>query len=781
MLRTIWRVARGMAYQRLRQVVRTLTIAPPFMGLLIFLVLSVPAQLTDLYLGLWEDDWTTELPRGIAALAGLMLVSALLAYWHLFLARPRIEEVYAEYPDVGFHRNLTRIALGTTLALAALPGLGVLLGLWSASRLFEGTCASLDTARVQLIKGAGNSAAWLNNLAPDCQKVSGDLRVGEVRLELTAMVVAIAVFALLVVIKRRHRRRRPIALLAAAGSIAAIAVLGPMLTTQWFTETGMRVIVDLGWRAGPMAALMIVLTSALITIMGLSWISQRTKVPVLLFLVLLGALFAAQGLQGPGLPEQTDNRQIAPDTAKVEIPSKLDLKNSFADWLDAKKAKLEKKAKQDRPTGPYQVYIFAAEGGGIYAASAIALYLSSLQDQCDEFADHVFAISGVSGGAIGATLFDAMLSGIPHAGCDTPSTPIGAMTKRAGNILHADHLSPLLAFVLPDIIGKDLPIASTWDRAKALEWSFNCAFETSARPEPSASLCGDRHDGHGELMSGFGDYWRASNYEAPALVLNTTWVETGYRVAFAPRGFKFETISDGTLMAFSEVFDRARLSAKDKKTRERPDASWAATGLIQAAVASARFPLIEPPWSPQIPDRSWNFVDGGYVDNSGTNTALDLYKVLDPIAINSGAELHLIVLTDKSPELRVEALDGSGFRDIVAPIAALLNVRGQLANRALTESRASILALANQKDYPAKSTPGHKFISLDQRVWALPLGWKISKTELDYIRLMLGSPELCESGNEHVGSRSLGLAKIIYDNSCATKLMLEHIRRPANR
>jgi hypothetical protein len=43
--------------------------------------------------------------------------------------------------------------------------------------------------------------------------------------------------------------------------------------------------------------------------------------------------------------------------------------------------------------GDYPVYIFAVEGGGIYAVSAAARYLSMLQGICPQFAKHVFAIS----------------------------------------------------------------------------------------------------------------------------------------------------------------------------------------------------------------------------------------------------------------------------------------------------------------------------------------------------------------------------------------------------
>ena len=54
---------------------------------------------------------------------------------------------------------------------------------------------------------------------------------------------------------------------------------------------------------------------------------------------------------------------------------------------------------------PYPIFIIAAQGGGVYAASQAALFLSRMQDRCPNFSQHVFAISSVSGGSIGSAFF----------------------------------------------------------------------------------------------------------------------------------------------------------------------------------------------------------------------------------------------------------------------------------------------------------------------------------------------------------------------------------------
>ena len=93
--------------------------------------------------------------------------------------------------------------------------------------------------------------------------------------------------------------------------------------------------------------------------------------------------------------------------------------------------------------------------------------------------------------------------------------------------------------------------------------------------------------------------------------------------------------------------------------------------LVRAAMVSARFPLVLPPYSIQVdpsaaPDSTtgsvpaaqsseqssyWNFVDGAYSDNSGAATALSLYRALSATAQSRHVALRLILLTSSDPQL----------------------------------------------------------------------------------------------------------------------------------
>jgi hypothetical protein len=108
--------------------------------------------------------------------------------------------------------------------------------------------------------------------------------------------------------------------------------------------------------------------------------------------------------------------------------------------------------------------------------------------------------------------------------------------------------------------------------------------------------------------------------------------------------------------------------------------------LSTAAHNSARFPIISPPGAVrnlkhQVIDR---IVDGGYVENYGALTALDLAQAIHAIQ----PELAPFVLTisndpDEDPDLNpLDAPDGTFLGDIAIPITAVMSARvghGRLA------------------------------------------------------------------------------------------------------
>jgi Patatin-like phospholipase len=392
-------------------------------------------------------------------------------------------------------------------------------------------------------------------------------------------------------------------------------------------------------------------------------------------------------------------KQVTSDT------SVMSLEERFDKWIQHRD---DRTPGAGDPKKPYPVFIISAEGGGIYAAVAASVFLAKLQDDCPGFSQHVFAISGVSGGAIGATIFQALSQFLPASrqiDCH-PRDADGPLTRKVKDIMERDHFSPVVASIIPDLLGESN------GRSEILEKSFE-DFDDSAVAA--------------RLREPFLAHWFDGSV-APGLVLNATWAETGYRVAFAPFTLESSKSHDGTLYSFAD--------ARMPDEYEIP--------LMKAAVISARFPGILPPFSMKMSNGHWwNFVDGGYADSSGAATALALFNALRVQSCNLNVDLKVILLTSSNPQLNFLNLNGSDFHDTLTPVEAIMKVRELLGSQAVT--RAS--------DYfnPPVPCPNQQIargwqlreVKLEDQEYSLPLGWKISDTTFKLVSYLIGRPGPC--------------------------------------
>jgi hypothetical protein len=300
----------------------------------------------------------------------------------------------------------------------------------------------------------------------------------------------------------------------------------------------------------------------------------------------------------PGEPTNGSERAAQPSAEKSLKPGE-----AFAHWL---------KARPDRPHyvgRPYPVYIVAAEGGGLYAAAHAASVLARLQDECPGFARHVFAISGVSGGSLGAAVFTSLIDALPPAadskGCERIAGKEKPLLPLVERYFQNDFLSPLLAYGLfPDFLQRFLPLGiPQFDRARGLEAAFEAAWkDTLAQvvgrvPETTA------------FGSSFRDLWSA-DASKPALLLNATSVHYGNRVVIAPFLLRDRT---------GFIDQRIDLLNQGK-----------AIALSTAVGVSARYPIITPAgWAKS--ERSsarLQLVDGGFYENSGIATSVHLIDAI---------------------------------------------------------------------------------------------------------------------------------------------------------
>ena len=617
-----------------------------------------------------------------------------------------------------------------------------------------------------------------------------------------------------------------------------IGPLGTVFLQLLFLISTFALLAALSQRSGFPALTLIVLTMVICVIfpnyakltaaaLGLvyflfaltAFVSGRIAVGIVaLLLIVVGAINFSE--LNPGVRVKQNGAAEKADASNVQI--------AFLCWLDRRDVQVtltpeeakscpqaagsrSQGAQPGGASGKYTVFIVAAEGGGIYAASAVSTFMAKLQDVEPRFAEHVFAISGVSGGSIGAAIFQAL----DHAQHPDPNVPtpspqqedagkctlhsaaageqVGStLTDKVASIMQADHFSPVVGSIFPEIFGAPLK------RPDALVASFEYSASTQ---DGVAGL---------ELCAPFAQHWSAASL-APALVLNSTWVEMGFRVAFAP--FHLHDI-DESLYSFSD--------------QSMPDEHE--TRLMEAAGVSARFPLIMPPFSATMTDgKHWNFVDGAYSDNSGATTALDIYRAIEDVA-PSNVDLRIVLITssDPQPNLKDQSINGTVFRDTIAPIDALMKVREDLGNDAVaractyiyhdeakdrTDKSASRLRGPAGKggmevnetciDHAGSKDGPLQIVEIQDQTYGLPLGWKISGTSFSVVSWMLGEPNKCpglkpqsadvpSSESEPAGksdeNENAQLTNAILErNSCVLKLIVDLVRdapapsTPANR
>jgi hypothetical protein len=124
---------------------------------------------------------------------------------------------------------------------------------------------------------------------------------------------------------------------------------------------------------------------------------------------------------------------------------------------------------------PYPVFVIATEGGGLRAAYFTARVLAALQDRCPSFAEHIYGISGVSGGSVGAAVFAAHMRLTPRPSAGSPcfassGAPTGT-SRLVDSVLRTDFLTPTLARLLFTDAMQQFAPWDIWrtDRADALD------------------------------------------------------------------------------------------------------------------------------------------------------------------------------------------------------------------------------------------------------------------------------------------------------------------------
>ncbi|MEO8314202.1 MAG: hypothetical protein ABI645_05350 [Pseudomonadota bacterium] len=360
----------------------------------------------------------------------------------------------------------------------------------------------------------------------------------------------------------------------------------------------------------------------------LTYLPMRNGLPPLALWVLLYAVAigAFNDNHGP-----RDAKVLTPVVAVRTSPA-----DSFLSWS------------KDLPDGA-TYYIVAAEGGGLRAGFWTAAILQEMEKQLPGFSQRVFALSGVSGGAVGVAVWAAAarerLCRLTPAGAGAQAPVSGGPS--ATKILAADFLAPSIAGLFyDDLTQRFVPFPfAPLDRSRGLEEGWErAAYRVQGRPLE-------------RTMDGF--------YEGcdrlPELLLNSTVAETGQRAI----------LTRLSTTGFVDTYDLNRVQLSTSRQT-----------VAALALQSARFPLITPAGSVREapaddqgvfarffagwwPDTKLRLVDGGYFDNSGIQTALEVLTQIQSTPKGKRLKPVLLVISSEAGE---QHLCGPASADALCPL-----------------------------------------------------------------------------------------------------------------
>lgn len=361
---------------------------------------------------------------------------------------------------------------------------------------------------------------------------------------------------------------------------------------------------DLCWSAGTATMVGLMLLSAAGGALAL--VSDSTRLP------LVG--LAVVWMMASGWLTHPDTYKSADDG---EQPQNLEAKSATRSLAESlpQSPSVQVSEALPAPDFPPPVVLVSASGGGIRSALWTATVLSELGALSPAFDSRVFAASGVSGGSVGLAAWRASLATSANEVASAPC-PYRQSADPAGprnclqHALGGDLLTPALTTLLfTDLFARAVPLVPHSQRGRALELAFDRALVTEA--------------GFSAIRNPIGQSVASNGRPLPFLVLNATELTTGQRVLFHD------------LPIAASQFGKAFTNAIDGRCLA-PSTTW-----IEAAHHSARFPYVSPTGLITVdadrstehcanvaPGQAFRIGDGGYFDNSGVTTTLELLAEL---------------------------------------------------------------------------------------------------------------------------------------------------------
>ncbi|RIA55288.1 hypothetical protein [Dichotomicrobium thermohalophilum] len=718
--------------------------APLLVSVGAFIVFYVPGQTREIYRVLALEVETAPY-RPIISL----ILLAGLSYFLWSMSRSLWKNSVDIDPHVTFSPLARFISHVFSMLIALLPIIGVLMammpsGVGSTVELIAevgipgaedretvgGQFAVVSRDIVQSLRGQNDFPPYISEIVDNYNQVAVYLLIA---IQATAALLLVMFLFLLWRAFRpgSHFAKQPFSLwyfvpiVLALGAIIALVAAQPIIRSL---GGGPLLVTWIITGVGSFAIICLFLMALTYLLAGCTRIYDVIGIPAVTILVSAALIFA--------FFNWNNNHKVRLQPANPEAEAQPDdLYIAFLDWLDNRPDD-RKRLYADIGNQKYPVYVVAAQGGGVYAANLAALTMARLYTACPALRHHVFAISGVSGGSLGASAFNAFWMQarrnqspeVMGDHCQLQAKTDGRISALEQNIrtyLGHDFLSPVLSGALfPDFFQRFIvPGFGVLDRARAFEASLNHAWIDTNRKLGNETADNAPTPFERNFLRASADF-RDPQVQAPSLVLNTTSVETGERFVVAP-------FLKDPIVPMEFVYPI--MAQGDDGMPAEHDIS-----LATAVSLSARFPIILPPgaYPRQISPFHFsqkNLVDGGYFESSAIETAIDLVN---------GIKQRLQRLSDTldvQPEFRIiilnedftADLEPAGLTEFGAPVMTLDKTRrrrGQLAKWRVKTGEAfeRFYAVELQHDY-----------------FYMPLGWHLSKTTQNMIAEQIGFPSEC--------------------------------------
>ena len=405
--------------------------------------------------------------------------------------------------------------------------------------------------------------------------------------------VALGVIFFILVIKRQDIQRRmaaprgadPFPRLQRFSVIASLALAGAamIVATVWPARLGAL----LGAPAVVFFGLGLIIPIIVIAIQ----MGSGLRIPV------AGTLLALAVIFGLWVDNHAVGRR-ALGVATTGPIDRLDLAQAYEQWRAAQKGGADARK---------TMILVAVQGGASRAGYWTAVALSNLREAAKakgvDIDSHIFAISSVSGGSVGAVGYAAMLKSAP----DAPDFKLRLMRFAGENVLGG----AVTGMLFPDLLQRFLPVTFLPDRAETLERSWEDAW---ASIDPKAPSAGFMREPFLNLAPKAGEPWR------PILIVQGASENSGRR--FLTSGVKFAC---------------DQIDADDFLDSVGHDVA-----VSTAILNGARFPWISPGGTfsgercGTAVRQTDHILDGGYFDGAGAETLREMVRSLR--AIRAGAK-----------------------------------------------------------------------------------------------------------------------------------------------